>query len=453
MGRPKNTPDSYAPLLVEVDFLTEPVTSLGSMDYLQSISLEVSSEGSWSAHVVLFDSQGDTLEGLAFSNNKHKEIQFRFGWDNPAAPQIPWWRGAILRYTPTFTSEGTQLALEIVPTTMLDSALRRQSRSFPAGMTATEIFVAIAQDPVNNWLLHDERGKSTVEASAGALEEYPFRGESDVEFITDRLLKQAVNTKNDHFLFRLVGRTAYFHSVTYTPDGSNYPLAADYVFYADNAGEVIEFTPTDNVVEASLMGGGNASFTGASSQGGTALEIVAKAMSGIQAQSGVTASALTIIADASTKRQVAADFVHSKIYKNARSIEELQRLAAHHWSELSQFTYRATLVVRGTHAVMAYDRIQVRRIMKNGKVHYMSGVFLVDKVSHDVGSSGWTTTMQLCRMGVPRDSSEATSNAKLDASTRAAAVPDASTQTSIPTTSPNQPTGVTHVNVPIRKAQ
>jgi hypothetical protein len=456
MGRPKNTPDAYAPFISEFTFLTNPVTILQATEFLQEIELELPSAMVWKARITLFDSQGDVLEGLAFLNNPNRALQFKFGWDNPAQGQLPVWQGTIVTYTPTFTAEGTSLLLEVTGTSTVASALNKRSDGWPANMTASQIFTAIAARQMDEngnaapWAVVDEDGNPTVEPTQDPLEAYTYRDDTDLSFIQERLLPQACNAKKEAFLFFIVNNVAHFHSYKFLPANATYPITADYLFTADAMGEVLEFAPTDNVVVAALLGGGNAEYSAVNSTGGSPAAVTTDTTSGVQGQQTTSASKLTIVGDAGAKRLIAPNTLHAKKYIPSRTPAELQRRAAANWSTLSNFTYTAHLLVRGTHAVQPYDRVRVRRILKDGTDHYLSGIFLVANVTHNFGSGGWTTSMVLIREGAVNTGADAVVSDKIVATTVTAATPSAATQTSTPTTSPNVLTGQIQIPVTVQ---
>lgn len=68
--------------------------------------------------------------------------------------------------------------------------------------------------------------------------------------------------------------------------------------------------------------------------------------------------------------------------------------------------YTADLAVKGTHEVIPSNYIGVRYFLHNGKEHYLSGVFKVLQLSHELGGSGWKTSMIVSRYGTKADKAE-----------------------------------------------
>lgn len=411
MGKPKNQPDSYAPIVAELAITTEAGrVPLAVTEYLQGIEVELTSQGSWKGKIDLFDAVGDYLESLVLSAGSGRLVDFRFGWDNGSINELPQFTGSILQYHPKFTVEGIALEIEVISDSVLTAVMDKVPRNFPANMTATEIFLKIAK--ARGW-------QTDAEPSDGRLSEFTTRGESDVKFIVDQLLPQAKNSRGESFRFFFdVNDIAHFHSFMRS-DEPHYKLAAEYIFAHDANGEVISFEPSDNVFQALMMGGGTGEFVAANSNSGTSAREPATD------KAGVKGTQITSPSDA-TARPPTPPTNHFRTLVPSRDPDELRRRAQVIWSNWSRVAFTADLVVRGTHAVEPFDFISVRYVKKSGEDHYMSGTFLVLNVSHSFGTSGWTTSMKLARDGM-----KVVAGAdRLDVQTSAQATADANTQTS-----------------------
>jgi hypothetical protein len=180
----------------------------------------------------------------------------------------------------------------------------------------------------------------------------------------------------------------HFHS----PEFQRQFVAASYIFARDASGDVIRFAPTDASLFSVLAGGGNAVYTSINSKEGTKSDVATKRT---EAFEGGTE---TINRDETHQSDIGGD-VQARVQMVARTPEELVRLAAHNFSKLKKQAYNAELDVRGTHAVGVLDYVEVRYVKQNGQDHYLSGVFRVYQLRHEVTTGGWQTTMTLGRAG------------------------------------------------------
>jgi len=87
-----------------------------------------------------------------------------------------------------------------------------------------------------------------------------------------------------------------------------------------------------------------------------------------------------------------------------RNDAESASLASTIHAALREVNYEATLVVRGTHKVHVLDFIQFeyyQSAVTTVQPHYMSGIFQVLGMTHNVDEGGWTTTFKVFRQAFP----------------------------------------------------
>jgi len=405
-----NTPDSYAPIIADVAFLVPSGSSTGvaidipAANYLQSIETDEFSDGAWTAKLTLFDPDETYLTSLLFLTGANQKITFRFGWDqgSTAIANLPLYVGQVCKVSLNPMPEGLSMEFEIVGADSLTNVLDKtlEPRSFPAGMTATDIFRKIAA--ANNWVTRDPKSPNTpanyagtvaqfgatVEETAGTFPDaFQLTKESHISFIRETLIPRSANSNGDHFIFFFDrGNVAHFHSVKHsTQRGAAYTLAAEYIYARDPQGEVIEFKPADDLFSVLLLGGGNAKYVGKDAAGGERIEV--DTTSG----SGAPGAKQTIVGNTIGRGPTVAGITNALIALPARDNTVLKAMAAAQFSRLSTAAYTASLSVRGTHAVQVNDIIKVRYIQKDGNDHWSSGFFFVASVHQTYGTDGWTT--------------------------------------------------------------
>lgn len=402
MPRRANKPDSYAPLASTMTLTVDgTAVEIPMMDYLQSIEADVSETAGGTMKVTMFDAAQDELEDLLIGlrkdgdasrpvvdksiNGRYVEIQF--GWDNGDVSSLPRWTGTMTGYVPTYEPQGTTIEFDTVSRGMVEAALERKPRSFPAGMRASDIFLQIARD--NGW------STGPLEESYGALDAVSANAESDIKFLREKILPRAVNKQKQPFvLYWDFDGTAHFHSSGYRGDqaqGTDIPLDADYMFAQDAWGDVESFAPTDGTLAAQVFGAGNALYTGSDSSGGKQLDASANATAN---PGGAT---LATVGDG-VHRPTIGNRLNSRIYVPSRDPVEFDQRVAHRWGNIARMSYTASLKVRGTHAMRVGGWIRVRRLRRDGREHHLSGIFIVTKLRHSFGD-GWTTEVDLVRTG------------------------------------------------------
>lgn len=387
--------DSYAPVTSTMVFTTTggKQIPIPTHQYLQSIEIEQFSEGGWKGTVELFDPDGDFLEALIIEGGPNSKLSFRYGFESDGINNLPLHVGAILKAEPSFTPQGVAYALEVVCRENLVSVLDKQSRSFAAGKTATDIFRVIAE--ARNWTLIDRNGNSTVGESTGTLDSFATVGESDVAFLLKKILPRCHDSQGVGFVFFFdVDNVAHWHSINYGQSVGGAPSQSvkQYQFARDQNGEVISFKPKDNVIGTVLRGAGNAAYPGLDSLNGVAAE------KGATKLAGPEGTKMTGV-DGAIFRPVLPNTLHSRDPIITRDVDELAHIVAARYSRLAIQTYTAELEVKGTHAARPWDYVSVRWVKKDGSDHYLGGVFLVTKVHHHFTTGGFLTSMELARLG------------------------------------------------------
>lgn len=360
-------------------------------EFLEEVSIEIVPSGAWTGTITVFDIDFDKLERAIIASERDRNIDIRFGWDSPSDNVQRNYQGWIIRYQPEFQPHGTNLNFEIMARAVGPAVLDKKIRSFAEGRRASDIVKAIATE--RGWLTTDLFGNSTIEDTEPPLET-PFstKGESDLAFIKEQLLKQAQSrsgSKARYLCYFDEENAIHFHTPEYLPAQTHV-----YRFARDADGEVNGFAVADTSVFGVLSGGGNTKFSSpTSAQGGTAQKnaTVAGGLDNAGTPNPVDAAALPSLGSGT----------HSYVNIVARNPEEVERVAAARFDDYRRIAFQANLNVRGTHRVRLTDFIRVEVLKPSGELHYLSGQFQVFKIKHTFGAgSSWTTEFEMVRGGI-----------------------------------------------------
>jgi len=426
--------DSYAPLLIEVALIDKDgkQTLIPTYSFLQSLSIEQVGRGAWTGTLDLFD-KGDIMPGqvgtlletlvVTPGGPNGQTFRFRWNWDNRELPlnDAPTYYGMPTTVEPEFTAEGVALKIDLAARQWGSRALR----AFPfkdqrwKDKTASEIFTEIAAQM--KWV------NPVIEVSKGKLEAVSVpEKQTTFAFIQQTLVGRAVNEDGERFMsFIDKAGVAHFHTRNYgkvqgedrapPKDGAVDPalraerlpqkkikivVAAEYMFARGVMGEVISFTPTDFSYFTAFAGGVDAVGESVNSKDGEPVAHKARADEGIDGVAvGVVCDTEKYTPDVRDDTGGAEEMAYLPI-GGRDTTESAQRMrAAYDWLRLQK--YEAALEVKGTHRVDMLDYINVFYKTGDGEDHYLTGCYQVLKVVHGLGSSGWTTTFNLVRQGLP----------------------------------------------------
>jgi len=189
-------------------------------------------------------------------------------------------------------------------------------------------------------------------------------------------------------------------------------------------GEVISFSPSDDTLLVALKGHSNSIYKGLDSLKGERIIFETRELEGFPGATKVVPVDTEYTTEVGGTRVTALPLI-------ARAAEDLERKAAAHFSKVGQSGYTASLEVRGTHDIRLFDFIEViyyrradsmvgddqaipttdwfnestpkkrqeRARAKAFQKHYLSGLYEVREVSHELSTSGWVTTCELQRSG------------------------------------------------------
>lgn len=193
----------------------------------------------------------------------------------------------------------------------------------------------------------------------------------------------------------------HFHTDAFLPDA----VAASYRFGQAAMGDVISFTPSDTKFIAAYFGSGASVFWAVDSFSGQRVRLASTDIGGLPGPASVIAAEAAFIGDIFTEEQspVSEDLVQSYIPIMARDQADFARQVRAKFDKLRQFQYQAEAEVRGTHGVIPLNQIRMDYFTNTAQEpHFLSGVFRVKEVEHNVSSGGWQTSFGLYRDGIPQ---------------------------------------------------
>ncbi len=403
--------DSYSPLLVEIQFVgasrpvrlrTFPQTTKGggdvpiiTTDYLRSFRAEYSLESVWSGTLVLFDTDFDVLEEMLTPlNHADRIVKIRWGFDTGSGLQnSPWLQGMITEWDTTYTFEGAEFSFTLMPYVGVAPLIDKLSRSFKEGANPTDIVLEIAE--ARDWKIIDAHGVPTVERALSTFDK-PLQqhNESDMRFIREKVLPQAKDAEGRGFYFYVdMQDVVHFHSRQHLlANRANPRVAASYTYGRNVQGEVISFTPQAGNMFSTLVGGENALYVFTDERTGRKGEIRTT-------KDGGPDNVIVSYPDEKAREGLGGG-TKAKIVLPARTEEEARAQVAVRYSKARLMGYAATLEVRGTHTVNAGDHISIRFVKRDSTDHYLSGVYWVKGVQHDVSAGQWVTVFDLVRAGM-----------------------------------------------------
>lgn len=303
------------------------------------------------------------------------------------------------------------LTLELTFSGALQAALNKKTRSAAGNFKPSEFVRSLAEE--NGWRTSDSHGNSTIEGGDKRIpEELSWSGMSDVAILKD-LAEKTVNADGHPYRGFIDERGAvHFRSAVSTEPEAR----KAYTFARDAMGEVEQFTPDEQSVVAALLGGGKADYVSIDSKNGKIIDrqtTVENAPSGGQR---------VVVNDATHASDLGAgSAARNVVISRDAEAGDAEYKARHNWLYNQQM--KATLDVHGTHAVSVFDYVRVDYFRRNGERHFLSGLYQVMSITHDVSTGGWNTTFDLFRPGTQytQDSIRIDADRKKDVDTPAAA--------------------------------
>lgn len=389
--------DSVQDLLIDIAIRennkpTSRLVSIPTSEYLQSINVDLVMNGGWTGTVVLFDYEGYALEELLLSSSlSNREVELRWGWaardGKSLEGSVPTLFGIVTKPTPQFTPEGVTLTLELAQNETVSAALGKENRILTGDFSASELLQVIARE--RKWKTKDALGRSTIQTN-DVRHAYTdaITGWSDTRLFA-YLAARTVDPAGNVFRFFFGPRgEVHFHTDNFLAKEA----AKEYIFSRDAMGEVERFEPTEESVYAAVLAGAGAKFVATDSKSKTTVNRSAEQGEALPGGKN------TVVNDAAYEPDLGSGLA-ARVSILGRDPRDLDSEMKSRRDVVRNAAMKAELDVHGTHDVSPLDRVRVDYYMRNGTLHFLSGLYQVMKVSHEVGTNGWTTGFDLFRPG------------------------------------------------------
>ena len=388
--------DSHRAFFVEIIFelSQQREVSIDTTRYFQSLTIEEhTDDGGNKGNLTLFDEEHDVLESIVVTGTR--KMRFRFDWEeNRGRRQTPFFNAEITKYTPTFTPEGVSLSLDFISKGYYEQSIDRNRRplSWPEGTKVSKIVRDLARK--HNWRTKDERGRDTVEEVSNPFQQ-PIqvgKNQTDMDFIREDLLKRATNKNSEAFRVRLDDETdppiLHFHSDQFLDEGG---VKKTFGFAKGDVEDLISFEPSDLEIFSTLLGGRDSKHDSTDSEQGESKTERSDNPDGAGKQRvGPNESEQRNLGDSETKSQ------HSVV---AREVRDLQAQARAKISRAKSSNIKAEAQAMGSRDVRPWDLAAFKYEVQPGNPHFLSGIYRVLGVTHELGSDSWTVTYSLQRKG------------------------------------------------------
>lgn len=383
--------------------------AIPATEYLQSINIETSMSGAWTGTLVLFDYEGYALEDLLLSASLvNRGIQLRWGWAQRDGTSIeesaPTYFGTVTEPTPSFTPEGVTLSLELVQNVAMAAALGKENRHVPGDFKASDLLTQIARE--KGWKTKDARGRETIQRNDLA-HKYAdaYVGYSDMKLLKEWAERTVDPSGNLFRYFFDDAGAVHFHTDNFLATEA----LKEYIFSRDAMGEVERFEPKEETLLAAILGGANAKFASTNSKSKTTTSRTAE--QGASLPGGKN----TVVNDAAYEPDLGSGLA-ARMPVLGRDPLETDAVMKAKRNAVRSKAIQAQLDVHGTHEVVPSDRIRVDYYLRNGTLHFLSGLYQVWTVTHEIGTSGWQTGFDMFRSGegYTKDGKKAAADKRLD---------------------------------------
>lgn len=394
--------DSYRPVFIEVVCKSADgrVSRTITMDdYVESVRIELKTSAAWTGTLTLINRDGD-LDPLIYLIGRDGKVFIRFGLveDRNIPGRIPQYVARVIKYSPEFNGDDETAVLQLLCYNAALPMLEKSSGSWPAGTKPGKIARDIASK--YGWPTRRLVGGTDVETiEDGEPLPHPisYKYKTALEFMTTRLARRAVGTDRKPFkLFFDPNGTFHYHTEDFLTGPKKDRVVKSFVYLRSQDGEVLSFAPSDNAVFSTILGARGGKFAYANSDGGSVAQTTTP----------------EVISDKRTQDEAAGGVGGGSggqdFFVSARDDAEAKDIAAVVADRLKDLFVRASMSVIGQHDVQPMDYVNIQYVRRSGKEHYLSGVYRVSQVSHQVDDGGWVSEYSMYRPGYKMVSGEQT---------------------------------------------
>ena len=355
--------------------------------HLQEFAYEEPGMGASKGQVVLFDYDWDFVDRLLQKVGSQQKVQFRFGFRGHMSTVCTL---LLVSYQPAFTPQGATITIDLLDASSVKANMDVQTKAWPSKTypRISDIVQAIAVR--NGW-------QCVIEPTANHERDFRQSKTTDVQFIKQQLLKQAKNPKGASGYFCNMRGTSqnsatvlHFHTPTYRLDGKSLDVYRTYSFARDLEGTVLSFTPIDQTLALTAMGGGKTQFESYNQK--KKKRVVVKT-------DPATDPTTQLIGPGSIPKSKAE--LERYISLPLTTEAELKNYAAFRKTYLNVFRAAASMQIIGDPYIHPMDIIRVNIVMRSGLPHpAFSGRWLVKSVSHKITAGSYLTDLELIRDSV-----------------------------------------------------
>lgn len=392
--------DSYNAIRVAVTVADQNGRTTDLSGFFQGLTIKVGLDSAWSGSLRLSETE-DTgvVENAIFTLGNQGRLLLQFGNVDRFA-EAPIYTSRVVKAEPTFHLGSTDYTLEFIaqPAQLAVEYPNRGDGVFREGVTVGHIARTIAEQ--NRWPIRKRKGTGdvvTVEEGLRTYRTFNYVRESGWSFLQKYVIPIASNARGEHFrMYMDEDNVFHFHSPSFLTQSQDRVLTL--VQAAGSDGIITGLTFNDyNALVTVLGGGGGAGYDYQDATKGTLEAEDSLDFPPIPGHESETARK-------PVRNQGTGEPV-TRVLLPTRSTEEGELMARARHDYLSRFYSRANLDIKGLHGIFVDDLINLVKLDRQGRQHYMSGMYQVKSVEHTIDGA-WRTSIEAYRAGNLYQSSE-----------------------------------------------
>lgn len=353
-------------------------------NYLQSLQVR-KKLGFLEGTVTLFDPAWTYLESFILDKGRKTKMKLSYGWSDNMSNLV---EVTLFKYRPTFEDNGIKLEIDFILRQSYAATVKRNV-TFDRKKRISDIVQEIANK--NGW-------EAEIEPTRGTFDQpLAQRDLSDIAFIKNVLMNKAVNGSGvGGYRLNFEGNKLYFH----TPGFGKTKVYKTYVVNRDPNGEVISFSPRDQVGEMALLGARNLKIISFDPREKETLSYKIDHETSPEAlkRQGGKVSAINDGDYVSLPNRV--------IHSADTTQDELERHGIVRWCDVAVNNYEASATLMGDPFIPVFSNLEFIVVTTQGQVHYLSGNYQVKEVTDDIENGEFTSSVEMFRTSSSQGSEE-----------------------------------------------
>jgi len=421
-------------------------TWIPAHDYVKSLSCSLSVNEAFTAKIEFYDASWEYIENLLLANGIHGRIRFRFGWRLSGGNDLftPWFEHVIYRYSPAFDITGLTVNVETMTASTFnavpggervstDDVQQQRTGSIESGnktlwyYTGTEDVAPIGAAVIfgfgygyspPRWSSIAKRmadlggfnggGNAVDDDGNPCIEDTVDHPQMDAitQEVPDLELLRRLATEAPYAAYCLsaAGRRGGYvawvdvrNRLNFRPPPTRSQASKSiphFQFNRNMRGRVKSFEVQDNDWAIKALGGGvGGSRVAADTTDADNPDVDESEDSQTANVWGIEGEYIPSGAEGEERVPL--------FTTEARTVAEAQALARSRYMLHAQYMFRASMTILGDPTLTALNKFVYVRIMRNdAKPHYLSGVYRVVGIEHELGVGEYDTTLQLLRHAV-----------------------------------------------------